>query len=163
MKPYAILLPVLSGCSIASSIGAVPRDVYNSHIEQMESFSKDALTNQGQIGAVTIELATENVLEAKKDNDEAKLERSIGTRVRAELATKEADKLAQVKFERDEGQSFDFSGLLSGLMAVLSTMFPALGGYLLILRNQLGRVKEKAKTYATSPETFDISKDKDLK
>ena len=163
MKSYALLLPLLSGCSIASSIGAVPRDVYNKHIEEVESFSKDALENQGKIGGITVELATENVLEAKKNGDEAKLERAIGTRIKAENATKEADKLAKVEFAKDEGQPFDFGGLLSGLMAVLSTMFPVLGGYLMVIKSQLGRVKEKAKNYANTDKTFDISNDKDLK
>jgi hypothetical protein len=110
---------------------------------------------------VTVDLANENILTAKKDDDKPKLERAIETKVKAQMATKEANKLSETKFEKIEGN--DFSGLLDIIMGILSALFPALAGYLLMIRNQLGRVKEKAITYASSPETFDISKDKDLK
>ena len=157
------LLVLLSGCRTVEYFGAVSMETYNTHIEEIEDFSKQALTNQGDIGAVTQELAQENIYEAKADNDDAKLERSISTRVRAEIATKKANSLAEVEFKRGESPSFDWGSIVQMILTGLGAAFPALGGVMLLMKGKLDRVKEKGKRFATTSETFDISTDKDFK
>ena len=156
-----LFLVILAGCQAVKYIGATPIEDHNKTIVEVEKFSKEISENQANIGIVTVDLAQENIITAKKDNDEPKLERAIETKVKAQVATKQANKLAETQYTRVEGN--DFSGFLDILMGILSALFPALGGYLIMLRGQLGRVKEKAKIYANSPSTFDVTGDKDLK
>ena len=163
---FAALVSVvlcLSGCKAVEYFGAVSMETYNGHIEEIEDFSKQALTNQGDIGTVAQELAQENIYEAKADNDDAKLERSIGTRVRAEIATKKANKLAEVEFKRGETPSMDWGNILQMILTGLGAAFPALGGILFMMKGKLNRVTEKAKHFASKSESFDVSHDKDFK
>jgi hypothetical protein len=157
----AYCMAILVGCQAVKYIGATPIEDHNKTVVEVERFSKDISVNQGAIGMVTVELANENILTAKKDDDKPKLERAIETKVKAQMATKEANKLSEIKFEKIEGN--DFSGLLDILMGILSALFPALAGYLIMLRNQLGRVTAQGKIYASTPQTFDLSGNKDFK
>lgn len=134
---------------------------YNEHIEEMQSFSKRALENQGKIGEVTTELAQENVIEAKANDDEPKLERSIATRVKAEIATKEANKLAETEFTKAETPSLDWSGIVQMILAGLGTAFPVLGGATMLMSGKIKRLQEKGKQLAKSTNVDDISSDKD--
>lgn len=152
---------ILAGCQAVKYIGATPIEDTNRHIEKTETVVKEIYKNQETLGLVAVDLANENVIEAKKEDDQPKFERAVGTRVNAQSATKEATKGQETKFDRIEGN--DFSGLLDILMGILSALFPALAGYLVMIRNQLGRVQTKAKLYASSPTTFDVTSDKDLK
>lgn len=162
MRSLCLVL-LLSGCQAVKYLGAVPLEEYNAHIEEVERFSKEALENQGDIAGVAVKLAQENVIEAKSDGDDAKLDRAISTRVEAEMANKKANKLAETQFTKSEAPSFDWSNILSMLLTALGGAVPAGGVVAMLLNGKLNRVKEKAKTYASRPETFDISQDKDLR
>jgi hypothetical protein len=112
---------------------------------------------------VSVQLAQENIIEAKSAGDDAKMERSIESRVKATEAVRRANKLAEVKFERPTTPEFDWGGILQMILSALGISSPLIGGLALMTSKKLTRVKEKAKKYASSPETFDISDDKDLK
>ena len=164
MKIFLIFFIIgCCGCQAVKYFGAVPLEDYQVFQTEIQKCSKDALENQGTIGEVTVSLAQENINEAKSAKDNSKLERSIETKVKAESATKTANKLAETKFTKTESPIFDLGDIMNVLMGILSTMFPVLGGYLLMLRKQLGTVKEKAKKYGSTNETFDVQNDKDLR
>lgn len=134
-------------------------ETYNAHIDEIQQFSKEALENQGKIGQVTVELANENVMEAKSDDDEPKLERSIATRVKAEIATKQANELAEVEFTKASAPAFDWTGLIQMVLTVLGGAFPALGGLTLLMQRKIGRMKEEGRKYADSGEKDQLSRD----
>ena len=157
------LLVLLSGCRVVEYVGAVSMETYNGHIEEIEKFSKEALTNQGDIGAVTQELAQENIYEAKADNDDAKLERSIGTRVRAEIATKKANSLSKTEFTKGQAMGFDWSSIIQMILTGLGAACPALAGVIYMMKGKINRVVEKGKHFASKSESFDVSHDKDFK
>ena len=163
---FAALVSValcLSGCKAVEYVGAVSMETYNGHIDEVEKFSKEALTNQGDLGSVTQELAQENIYEAKADNDDAKLERSIGTRVRAEIATKKANSLSKTEFTKGQSMGFDWSSIIQMILTGLGAACPALAGVIYMMKGKINRVVEKGKHFASKSESFDVSHDKDFK
>ncbi len=162
MKYLLLLIPLLSSCKYVEYIGAVSMQTYNEHIEEMQKFSKDALENQGKIGEVTTELAQENVMEAKADDDEPKLERSIATRVKAEIATKEANKLAKTEFTKASPTAFDWGGILQMILTSLGVASPVGIIGMGLMGKKIGRLKNKGRKLANSTELDDISEDRDF-
>ena len=96
---------------------------------------------------------------------------AVKTKITAENSVKEAEKLSEVKLSKSETPAIDGSGimgligsalggnwmeLIAGLVAMLA------GGKAYQVQNKNKRLVEKAKRFATTPETFDISNDKDL-
>jgi hypothetical protein len=134
-------------------------ETYNSHIQEIEEFSQQALENQGKIGQVTVELANENVIEAKSQDDEPKLERSISTRVKAEIATKQANKLAEVQLTRGTTPTFDWTGIVQMLLTGLGAAFPAVGGVAMLMHRKIGRMKVEGQKYADSSDKNQLSRD----
>lgn len=159
------LLPVcifLSGCQFVRYIGAVPLEDFNLHIDEAQDLAQRGLENQGDISSLSVDLANENIIEAKKDGDDAKLERSIGTKVKAEIYTKRAKKLSETEFTKSEGISLDWGGIIQIILTGLGAAFPALGGILFMMNDKLKRVTEKAKFFAESTDKNEIAHDKDL-
>ena len=147
----------LCGCQAVKYFGAVPLEDYQRFQGEVQTFTKDVSTNQGLIAGVASGLAQENVLEAKDNKDDAKLERSLNAKLLLENAAKTADKLADTTFTKTE--STDWEGILMRMATGLFGMIMAYFG----LKPKLDRITEKAKMFASSDKTHDISKDKDLK
>lgn len=120
------------------------------------------MDNQGKIGEVTVELAQENLIEARTDDDEAKIERSIGAKVRAEIATKRANKLADTKFTKAETPSLDWGGIIQMFLSALGISVPGLGIATVMMGKKIGRLKNKGRKMAESTEKDDISNDRDF-
>ena len=152
----------LTGCQAVSYIGAVPIGDFNRHIDEAQNLAKEGLENQGDISALSVELANENIIEAKADGDDAKLERSISTKVKAEIYTERANELSKTEFSKSEGFSFDWGSIVQMLLAALAAAFPALGGIIYMMKGKLNRVTEKAKFFAESTDKNEIAHDKDL-
>lgn len=135
---------------------------YKKHIEEVERISHQALENQGKIAGMTRELAHENVIEAKRDNDDMKLERSIATRVKAEAAIAESDRLANINLTMPVESSFDFSGIIQMILSALGVGSPLALGAALVMGGKAKRLKAKALHFASQPEVCDVRGDKDL-
>ena len=151
------------GCQAVRIIGATPIEDHQKTVHEVQKFSTDISENQASISMVTYDLANENVTEAKANKDEPKLERAIEQREKAKANTTVANKLKDSKFTEPSDAPFKFDGLIDILLVGLGIAFPTLAGYLLKIKAQLGRVQSQAKIYASTPETFDVSNNKDLK
>jgi len=162
MKLLPLLLLLLTGCQYVRYIGAVPIADFNKHIEEAESLAQNGLENQGDISALSIDLANENIMEAKSDGDDAKLERSIGTKIKAEMYTQRAKKLSETEFTRAKEGDFDWGGIFSMVLQGLGAAFPALGGVMYLMKGKMDRIKDKAVYYAGSEKKDEISHDRDL-
>jgi hypothetical protein len=160
-----LLLPLclsLCGCQAYRMIGITPLTDFNTHIDEAQDLAQKGLENQGDISSLSVELANENIRDAKKDGDDAKLERSIGTKIKAEIYTKRANKLSETEFTKKEGVSFDWGSIIQMILTGLGAAFPALGGVLFMMKGKLNRVTEKAKYFAESTDKNDIAHDRDL-
>lgn len=161
MYKYIILSPLICGCVTWETVGVTSTKTFNNHIDEVNQFKDDALKPVEQIGLATVELANENISEAKSESDDEKLVRSVATRTKAEIALGEIRELEKSSFSKAPEVEFDFdimhilTGLLGGMGGV--------GGVLALLLPKLNRIKEKAKEYAQSEHVNDISQDKDLK
>jgi len=164
MKIFLIFfLITLCGCQAVKYFGALPLEDFNSHVDEIEKFSKEAMGNQGDVAKVVVSLAHENVLEAKADNDEAKLDRSIEARVKAEMSVKEADRLSQTEFTRSKPPAMDWSGILMDVGKTLLGMVMAYFGLKIPMGQKLERIKTKAIHFAGQDSKIDIANDKDFK
>ncbi len=174
MSPsLAILVFFLAfaGCKAVTWLGATPIEDTNNLSEKVEDLSKKTNLNVASLGGSVVELAQVNVNTAKAEGDTAKLVTAVKTQMNAELSVKEAEDLSKTTLPRTEAPSIDGSGvmgligsalggnwmeLIAGLVAMLA------GGKAYQVQNKNKRLVEKAKRFATTPETFDISNDKDL-
>ena len=159
--PLIFFAPVLAGCVTWESIGVTSTRTYNAHIEELEVFKKDALAPIESLGEVTQELAQEDIREAELDKDMDKLKRSTATLTKAQIATKDINRLEErTSFTKAPEPTFDFDleHIISGLMGGGGVM----GILLSIMLPKMKRLKVKALEYAQSTEVNDISKDRDL-
>ena len=174
MSPSLIIMIfflAFAGCKAVTWLGATPIEDTNNLSEKVEDLSKKTNQNVAKLGSSVTQLAEVNVVEAKADGDVNKVVEAVKTKVIAEQSTNKAEELSQEKLPRSEVASIDGSGimgligsalggnwmeLIAGLVAMLA------GGKAYQVQNKNKRLVEKAKRFATTPETFDISNDKDL-
>ena len=174
MSPSLFIMIVFlafAGCKAVTWLGATPIDDHNQLSEKVEDLSKKTNLNVANLGGSVVELAKVNVTSAKGEGDTAKLVTAVKTQMKAEIAVEEAETLSKTTLPRTEAPSIDGTGimgligsalggnwmeLITGLVAMLA------GGKAYQTQKKLASVKEKARKFATTPETFDISSDKDL-
>jgi len=167
---FAYCMSIFVGCQAVKYIGATPQEDTNKIVDDVQKFTIESMQNQAQISMVTYDLAHENFVEAKAAGDDAKVERSIKIRETAKVNTKTADKLSEVKITTSTPADTD--GVMGAIGAFMSgNWMEGIAGLIALLAGgkayqasqKLSRVKNKAKKFASSPETFKIDDDEDLK
>ncbi len=174
MSPSLIILVVFlafAGCKAVTWIGATPIQDTNNLSEKVEDLSKKTNLNVANLGGSVVELAQVNVNAAKTEGDTAKLVTAVKTQMKAEQSTKQAEELSQEKLPRSEVASIDGSGIMgligsalggNWMEVILGVLAMLTGGKAYQLQNKNKRLVEKGRKFATTPQTFDISNDKDL-
>lgn len=159
--PFIILLLLLPGCKTVEYFGAVSSNTFNQYLDKREKFDKDISENQASIAKGVAELAQENIIEAKQDDDEGKLSRSVQTQVNAETSLKKANELADVNYDRVE-PGMDWNSLMADILKAVMGAIAAYFGIGIPMGRKVSRLKEKGRKYANSTHVDDISKDKDF-
>ena len=162
MRIWYLVALWASGCAAVEYLGAVSMETHRHHVEQSQELFHDAVGNQAKLGSVVVDLANEVVIDGRAADDQQKLIRGAESRARARDAVQTSDELARTKFDLPPENTLDFSGILSTVLTLLGGTTPILGGAAFMLSKKLGRVKQKAKQFASSPSTHDISDDRDL-
>jgi len=161
MKYLCVLAFLLCGCKAVEYFGAVSMETFNDSQEEQEEFAHDISTNQASAGKVIYALTHENILEAKHNEDDQKLDRSYQAKANAEAVIKEADKLADTSFLRAENPT-DWAGIIDSVVKTLMGAVLAYFGVSIPMGKKVERLKEKARNYAKSTDENDIKDDKDL-
>ena len=166
-----IFFLVFAGCKAVTWLGGTPIEDTNKLSEKVEDLSKKTNQNVAKLGSSVTQLAEVNVVEAKAEGDMNKVVEAVKTKVIAEQSTKQAEELSQEKLPRSEVASIDGSGIMGLIGSALGgnwmeVIFGVLamftGGKAYQLQTKNKRLVEKGRKFATTPQTFDISNDKDL-
>jgi hypothetical protein len=166
-----LFLVILAGCQAVKYLGATPIQDTNNLSEKVEDLSKKTNLNVAKLGSSVTQLAEVNVVEAKADGDMNKVVEAVKTKVIAEQSTKQAEELSQEKLPRSEVASIDGTGIMgligsalggNWMEVIFGLIAMATGGRAIQLQTKNKRLVEKGRKFATTPETFDISNDKDL-
>lgn len=147
---------MLTGCSSWETIGVTSLATHNEFVEEVSDFKDDVLPPIEELGEAVAENAHENVIEAKRDNDEAKLVRSVATRVKAEEAISEIKELESKSFTRAEA-SFDWEGLIATVVSALMGGGGVGAVVMAVMGGKLKKMKDRAITHAKSTEVDDVS------
>lgn len=132
-------------------------DAFNTFVEEVQEFKDDVLPPIEELGEVSAENAHENVLEAQRDNDEAKLIRSVAARVKAEEAISEIKELEGRKFSRAEAPPFDWGSLIQNVISALMGGGGIGAVVMAVMGSKLKKTRKKAMEYAQSTDVNDTS------
>lgn len=152
-----LFLFLLTGCISWENFGVTSTGTHNRFVEEVQDFKDDVLPPIEELGEAVAENAHENVLEAKRDNDETKLVRSVATRVKAEEAISEIKELEAKKFTRAEAPPFDWEGLIATVVSALMGGGGVGAVVMAVMGSKLKTMKERAIYHAKSTEVDDVS------
>lgn len=128
-------------------------ETHNLFVEQVQEFKDDMLPLLEDMGEAVAENAHENVIEAKRDSDDAKMERAIVARHKAEESIKGLKELEGKSFDRAPEGTFDWGALIQMVMSALGV--GGLAAPFLAMKNS--KIRKKAVEFAKSTEVNDTS------
>ena len=168
MNPKLILLlfPFLVGCESLQKVGVswellgiTSTRTHKQHVEEAQEFYQDGLQVQAKLVQATDGLNQENIISAKADNDEAKLERAFKNQVTIDMAKAQNEELTSRKFSMPPEPPFDFGGILQMLLAGAT----GAGGVGMIALKMRGTIKDLAKKAVANGNSTEVDDVEDIK
>lgn len=160
MHRYLLLL-LLAGCQW-SDIGLVSTTTHNEHIMEAQNLYGDAIDNQAEVAGLVYELAHENAIEAKADDDDSKFERAVTTKTHAKIAMERSRELAHKEWKKAP-ESSGMSGILQLIMTLYGGGTTMGLGYAAVKflgqSKQVERLKEKGRSFAKSTDQNELDDD----
>lgn len=139
-------------------IGITGTRTHNKHVEEAQEFYQEGLEVQGKLGEAVDVLNQENINRAKADDDEALLERAYKNQVNIDMANEKNEELTKREFTKAEAPSFDFSSILSLLLAGLG----GAGGVGMIALKMRGTIKNLAGQAIQNGQSTEVNDTKHL-